>query len=473
MKIKGLVLAMALLLLVGCTPKEEVVDPAVIEAGGSSDGIARLQIWTTEQPEFFTALARQYVASLGATNLRFKVVSFTDRDELETFLADYLPTENGPDVIYIDGDWVARNTHKLMPAEGDESFNPVNFRNTFVQSAQQLLVRDEKIWGVPLGVDSLGLFYNDAHIQDRLPSRNLPGQTWEEFQTDVIALTKTDNSFSRFAFAAAALGRLDNVTYGFEILENIFLQSGVSFFTADGTEINFDKIQGSRNGRSENFGEEALDFFTSFADDRFRHYTWNEFVAPANQSWADYTEFLKGNVSMVFGYTRDFARLKAMRAELQQKRQTVIPEGDIRVSFLPQMQDPRTTPTRQVVAKVHSLVVPQTSEFPEAAWGFLKFAINKDNLQTWHEKTQLPTPRVDMLTDQEATPYIGVFVRQAKFAEGVTSPIDKSLIAEALAASVENVQSRKWSVLQGLQRAALTLNTYWRNWQIKQREITN
>ena len=111
-----------------------------------------------------------------------------------------------------------------------------------------------------------------------------PGRTWSEFQEDVIALTKTDNSFSRFAFSAAALGCLDNVGYGFEILENIFLQTGVPWFSSDGQQAKVDKTTGLVNGRNENLGEQALDFFTSFADDRFRT-TPGTNLWPARRPW--------------------------------------------------------------------------------------------------------------------------------------------------------------------------------------------
>ena len=259
------------------------------------------------------------------------------------------------------------------------------------------------------------------------------------------------------------------MTYGFEILENIFLQSNAPLFSEDGQEAIFDKTTGLINGRNENLGEKALDFFTSFADDRFRHYTWNEFVA-GEQPLADYTEFLKGNVSMVFGFTRDYERLKALRQQIQQNRQTVIPEGDIRVTFLPQFTDP-SLPTRKVVGQVQSLAVSKHSQFPDTAWGFLKFAIGKDQLQSWHEKTQLPTPRVDLLVEQEATPYIGIFVRQAKFAEGAVSPVDLADLSRELTNSVNQIQDRKWTVLQGLQKAAANINNNLQSIVRKKREI--
>jgi len=453
---KILVVVLCGVLVSACTPKQDITDPATSETPAGK--IAQLTVWTTESPDFFKALGREYLAETQRSNIRFKVVDFDDQAELKTYLIDSMASGRGPDIIYTDGAWISQNTNKLVPAKADDSFTPTNFRNTFVQSAQALLLEDEQIWGVPLGVDSLGLYYNEAHIQDRLPARNLPGRTWEEFQQDVIALTKTDNSFSRFAFSGAALGRLDNVTYGFDVLKNMFFQQNVSWFSPDGTQTTFSTTQGTVNGRAENLGEQALDLYTSFADDRFRHYSWNEFVATPNQPYADYAAFLKGEVSMVFGYTRDLVRLRALRAELQQKRQTVIPEGDIRVTFLPQVVHPNLSPTLSVLGEVYSLGVSRHSLYPDTAWDFLKFAINKDNLQSWHESSQLPTPRVDMLVEQEATPYIGIFVRQAKYAEGQSFSIPEARLESEFKSVIGQVESRKWSVLQALQKAAQNIN---------------
>lgn len=123
------------------------------------------------------------------------------------------------------------------------------------------------------------------------------------------------------------------------------------------------------------------------------------------------------------------------------------------------------------MGKVHSLAVSKHSEFPDTAWGFLKFVIGKDQLQAWHEQTQLPTPRVDLLVEQEATPYIGIFVRQAKFAEGVAYPVEQVDLKSEFTSSVNQIQDRKWTVLQGLQKAASNLNKTLESTVRKKREI--
>jgi len=66
----------------------------------------------------------------------------------------------GPDIVLTNGEWVAYNKNKLVPRLNDVSFTPDLFRNTFVRSANETLIQDEMVYGVPLGVDTLGIIYN-------------------------------------------------------------------------------------------------------------------------------------------------------------------------------------------------------------------------------------------------------------------------------------------------------------------------
>ena len=75
-----------------------------------------------------------------------------------------------------------------------------------------------------------------------------------------------------------------------------------------------------------------------------------------------------------------------------------------------------------MIAKVHALAVPKTTDKPKLAWNFLKFAIRKENLQSFFDETLLPTPRVDMIKEQETNPKVGIFVRQAKYARANVFP---------------------------------------------------
>ena len=114
-----------------------------------------------------------------------------------------------------------------------------------------------------------------------------------------------------------------------------------------------------------------------------------------------------------------------------------ISEKNIQVTYLPQFEDPNLSPSRVVIGKVKALAVPKTSKYKETAWRFLKFAIRKENLQNFYKETQIPTPRVDLIPEQENDPQIGIYVRQAKYAkshilawprENIISEFDKMIL---------------------------------------------
>ncbi len=415
-----------------------------------------MQIWTTEQEAFFNSLAREFVAELGVPNLRFKVVSFSDTEEMKSYFTDQLAEDKGPDIIFADGEWLYHNTGKVLPVSADdETFTAEAFRATFVQVANEILIQNERIYGVPLAVETLALIFNEEHIADRLPESNLPARTWTGFKSDVEALTKEDNSFERFSASGVAMGRFDNMNYGPELLENLMLQMGVGFFDESGTQALFDKSQSeAENGRKQNLGVEALNFFTSFADNRFKHHSWNELLASKDSKTKDLEAFARGKTSMVFAYSQDLKTLSDLLEELKSGRQNFISDKNIRVAFLPQMEDPSISASRRVVGNVKALAVSRTTDYPDTAWRFLKFAIEKDNLQSWHEETLYPTPRVDMLVEQEGAPEIGVFVRQSKFAKSNIMPLPKQEFYDGLRPFVLAINEKRAALDKSLETLA-------------------
>ncbi len=424
--ILGFIFIVTSLLISGCEEKNQKIVDRELDPTVSMT----FQIWTDSNHNFFEALGREFFVEIQRQNIKIKVIEFDNKEQLENFLLSSMAEGFGPDVIYTSGNWVANNYKKLLPREGDETFLPKDFSSLFVRSANETLLQNNKIYGVPMGIDSLGLYYNEEHILDRLPSRNIPSKTWKGIQEDATSLSKQDNSLARFSSAGIAMGRFDNVLYGFDILENIILQFGGSFFTEDFREGNFYRKKGSIDGRSVSLGLKALDLFTSFADSRFKYYSWSEFLAHKSTKYKNFETFAKGQVSMVFGYSGDLEIIKEVINNQSKNRKKTILEKNIRVTFFPQVEDPTLGGIRKVTAKVHALAVPKTTNKPKLAWNFLKFAIRKENLQSFFDETLLPTPRVDMIKEQETNPKVGIFVRQAKYARANILPrsISKSYL---------------------------------------------
>ncbi len=431
----GFLVLTSLFLLVGCE-KKDPTKGRVIPAGQNY----KMQIWTAEEGDAIEALGREFISASKAAGLQIKVVKFSSEEFLQKTLLDQMAEGKGPDVVFTTGEWIYKNKNKLVPLTQSEGFTADRFAATFVTSAGEAMVQNGEIYGVPIAVDSLGIIYNEDHLISRLLDRNSPGETWQEFRQDTEKLTKQDNSITRFTVSGAAIGRTDNLNYGFEILENIMLQMGTKFFTPEGLQAKFASSVGVLpNGQRKNFGEEAVNFFTSFAKPQYKNYSWNELLASKDDNSRDFKTFLQGKVSMIFGYSRDLAKLKQMLANWNIRDKAPISEKNIRVDFFPQMENS----TKLVVANVLGFAVPKTAPHPNLSWKMLKYLAKKEVATSFHNATKLPTARLDLIVEQSAEPDYGFFVRQAKFAKNNFFPIPREEVKKSLSALIQEIVNKK------------------------------
>ncbi len=400
----------------------------------------KMQVWTAEESDAIDALGKEFISATKAAGLNIKVVKFSSEELLQKTLLDKMAEGAGPDIVFTTGEWIYKNKNKLVPLTQSEGFTAERFMASFVLAAGEAMVQNGEIYGVPMAVDSLAIIYNEDHLITRLLDRNSPGETWHEFREDTEKLTKQDNSITRFAVSGAAIGRMDNLNYGYEILENIMIQMGAKFFTPDGTAANFASSTGILpNGQRKNFGEEAVNFFTSFAKPQYKNYSWNEMMANKNENSRDFKTFLKGKTSMVFGYSQDLLKIKNMLANWNVKDGAHISEKNIRVDFMPQMADS----TKVVVAKVLGFAVPKTAPHPDLSWKMLKYLAKKDVASSFHNATKLPTARLDLIVEQASDPELGFWVRQAKFARNNFLPMDRAVFKQKFSTAVQEIVDKK------------------------------
>ncbi len=386
-----------------------------------------INVWSTkEEAGVLKDLGREFSSELGEPGLHIKVISFDSQEEMQNLLVTQMAEDKGPDIIYTDANWIHQNPEKIVSLGSSESFSVAAFKERYVRSASDVLISNQTIKGIPMGVDSLALIYNEDYLINVLDERSEPGRSWETFREDVIALNRPDNSFERFSISGAALGRGDNINNSIEILENIMIQMGTQFFDFSETKATFASTQGiSSKGKRENAGVEAFSFFTTFADKRYDNFSWSEFLASAQFSEKDFGTFAKGKVSMVFGFSRDLEKIKDIIKSLKNTGGKPISEKSIRVAFLPQVEDPNVSHYRVVKANLFALAVPRTTKQSKIAWSFLKFTAKKDQHQDFYEETGLPTPLLSLLSEQEQESELGIFVRQAKFARPNLIPLSK------------------------------------------------
>ncbi|MGL5830770.1 MAG: ABC transporter substrate-binding protein [Candidatus Altimarinota bacterium] len=367
-----------------------------------------------------------------------------EQDYYRTILNELAEGE-GPDIFSVPNYWLQTNVKKLTPMPNDY-YSPATFEETFVSvAAKDALLVDpadgvRKVYGLPMTVDSLALYYNKDLFEDRVPQRGRPGATWEEFKDDVFKLTKADNSFERFEVAGTAMGRSDNIARSLDILYTLMLQYKVKFYNDAYTQADFSKQQAADStGASINPASKALELYTSFGLASQKNYSWNEFMADTKSPTKEIEAFARGKVATVFGYSYVYEQLQEQVDQLKKSGETAIDTSVIRVAPVPQVNDPSTsTVKRDAYANYFVETVSRNSANAEAAWRFLVFMSSKENQQYYNQKTHRPTSRRDLIEDQLKDPIYGVYAEQSGYAESLLV-YDWDLFKEAFNQAVTDV----------------------------------
>ena len=221
-----------------------------------------LTLWTADHADFFEALGKEFFASQEGSGA-IQVQSFVDNAALEEALLHALAEDRGPDLLYTSGDWVAHNPAKILAAEPFEGLSLERLEALWVPSAQQTFLGEDSIYGVPLGVDTLGLIYNQDLLIDLAGQEDLDIVTWKELPLLASKLTQRNNSFERFAIAGMALGRVDNMLHLADVFQSILLQRDFALFTPDGTRAVLTQEGVNEIGQKYRFALDTLNFLLS------------------------------------------------------------------------------------------------------------------------------------------------------------------------------------------------------------------
>lgn len=321
------------------------------------------------------ATTRSVIAAFTAQNPKIRVTYLkqSPKQYRERLVSAFARGE-GPDVFRFHNTWVpmlrtelATVPVKIMTAQ--------QFASTFYPVASRDLVAGQNIFGIPLMIDGLGLYYNE----DILTSAGVtPPTTYEELLNIVPRLTvKNQNTIVSSAIALGTTGNIENFS---DILATMFLQNGAKLTNPTGKEA-----------------EDALIFYRKFADPADPVYTWNDTLD--NSIYA----FASSKVAMIMAPSWRVFDIKQINPNLHFK---VVP--------IPQLPGSTVTWASYWVEGVSS-----KSKNQEAAWQFVNYLTSRATAQalyTEESKTRLfgePYARVDLGTSISADPYVGAYIKQA------------------------------------------------------------
>jgi ABC-type glycerol-3-phosphate transport system substrate-binding protein len=362
-----------------------------------------------DNEEAFQALIQKYVEKSPYVKIVYK--NFNDFGEYEKAVLDGLAEGAGPDIFAMPNNWFVKNRKKLTPMPVSMGTKD-DFASAFVDVASKDLVTTDdngilQVYGMPLYIDTLALYYNNDQFEDRLPSKGRPSYIWDGIKNDVYVLTKSSSDSLKFEVAGIGMGVSKNVTNAVDVLYALMIQYGTVFYDSLMSQCTISSTNSTGMGASE-----ALDLFVSFAGSQQKHYSWNEYMEN------DFSAFAAGRVSMVFGYASDYPKILAARTALKNAGTEVIAPSSIKVAPFPQLEDPSvSTNKRYTYAKYMAFGVSRNTKYSEAAWDFLTFLTSPESQKSYFDATHRPTSRRDLIASQKMDPFYGSFVEQIGYAE--------------------------------------------------------
>jgi len=260
----------------------------------------------------------------------------------------------------------------------------LNIEREFFQTVKKDAVVGNKIYGLPLSLDSMVIYYN-KDILDRsgVPE---PPKNWEEFQNAVKKTTKFNKETGNLVQSGTALGTAKNINNFDDIFYVLLKQSGVTLgsggFVWSG-------------GRDNNSLYNVLDFYTDFANPERDTYAWND------QQEIALDRFVKGGLAFFFGYNYHYNLIKTQGA-------------NINFDIIPLIQLNPESPVNVTNYSLQCVVAKSRNQ--ELAWNFVNYLANL-NVKDYLDKTGRPTAKRAFLVEQKTKPELAPFVNDLLIVE--------------------------------------------------------
>jgi len=311
------------------------------------------------------------------------IVNYVKKDyaEYENETVTALAAGKGPDIWMIRNDWVYQHYDKLkyMPpklfakSESDTRSDIQIYENMFPDIVAKDNIINDKIYSIPLSVDTLAVYYNsnqfskkqqELYSQGKTTEGNLflyPPNNWDQFLSVAKLLTIKDAN-GNITRSGAALGTASNIDNCTDILSALMFQNKTNMWSADKLTATFNLPIVKESGEPNYAGTQALNFYTSFADPTKENYMWNDTMPNAVEA------FKQGKVSMMITY-----------GSIQKRLAQEAPGLVYKIGPLPQIAGDTSSTD---FASYWTYTVTNNSKKPVAAWMFIKYMLEQQDQYT-------------------------------------------------------------------------------------------
>lgn len=371
-------------------------------------------------------------------NIRINYKKFTDPERyLETIISE-LAEGTGPDIISVPNTWVAQNYKKLAPAPEnyatpniiDEVFvNVVKKDNVLVDTDGK-----QKVYGIPLYVDTLALYYNDKLFEQFLSELGKPSPTWNGIKANAEILTLPDEN-NNLIRSGIAIGTGNGISRSADIFKLLLLQNKIGLF-----DDNFNRANFANSTKT----TELLSFYNSFNKLNTGTQAWNDNLGTQNEK--EIYAFATGKTAMIFGYSHLYQDiLNTIELAKRNGEKNLIQAKDIKITEAPQNSN---TNTPVALASYFTESVTRNSKHQQAAWKLLTFLADPNNLREYYKKEFKPTSRRELIAEQKQNPIFASYANQLGIADSFivtdeykTNQIIKNLLDTILNNSSSNLRN--------------------------------
>ena len=239
-----------------------------------------------------------------------------------------LESQNSPDIVRLHATWLPIFATDLFPAPAN-TVSATELTTNFYPIAAKSLVSGTQVYGVPMTMESLALYINNAMFQQKSLSAPV---TWSDVLTAAQSLKEVDPLTGKLTRAGIALGNTTNVEHWSDIVSLMLLQAGVKLSKPTGPEVSA-----------------TLQYYTDFVG---KHRVWDDTLPPSTVAFAN------EKVAMIIAPTWRAPEIKAINPTLSWKTVPV-----------PQLPDSDTVNWTSFWFEA----VGKNSKHPTEAWKFLSF----------------------------------------------------------------------------------------------------
>ncbi|RJR30812.1 extracellular solute-binding protein [Candidatus Parcubacteria bacterium] len=369
-----------------------------------------LNYWRAwDDTEDFSQIINEYRAIHPNININYRKLRY---EEYEKELLEAWAEDRGPDIFSVRNTWVRAYESKISPLPKEismayqrtekslgikeetvveikkqKSITPAEIKLNFLDVVYKDAVIGSEIYGLPLSVDTLVMFYNRGLLNNA--GISLAAGDWRQFQTDVkkISLLSRDNNIIQ---AGTALGTGKNVLHAFDIISLLMMQNGAVMADTAGNPT-FHSIP---PGSSSNYnpGIEATKFYTDFASPSKEVYSWNSNMTNSRQAFA------RGLVGYYFGYSSDIEYIERdSRGKL-----------NYGITNMPQIEGN----TEVNIANYWLETVSKKSKYQNEAWDFIQFMTQAKNVKSYLGSAARPTALRALIDEQKSNGNMAIFASQ-------------------------------------------------------------